>query len=56
MTTSTDKKNPAVYDTAEAAAGGLGAVQGPAAGNMEFILDIPLEVTIELGRTKLLIH
>lgn len=25
-------------------------------GNMEFILDIPLEVTVELGRTKLLIH
>jgi flagellar motor switch protein FliN/FliY len=28
----------------------------PPAGNMEFILDIPLEVTVELGRTKLLIH
>ncbi len=24
--------------------------------NMEFILDIPLEVTVELGRTKLLVH
>lgn len=29
---------------------------GAAAANMEFILDIPLEVTVELGRTKLLIH
>jgi flagellar motor switch protein FliN len=27
-----------------------------AEANMEFILDIPLEVTVELGRTKLLIH
>jgi flagellar motor switch protein FliN/FliY len=24
--------------------------------SMEFILDVPLEVTVELGRTKLLIH
>lgn len=31
------------------------AAAAPAA-NMEFILDIPLEVTVELGRTKLLIH
>jgi flagellar motor switch protein FliN/FliY len=30
------------------------AASGPP--NMEFILDIPLEVTVELGRTKLLIH
>lgn len=29
---------------------------GAAAANMEFVLDIPLEVTVELGRTKLLIH
>jgi len=25
-------------------------------GNMDFILDIPLEITIELGRTKMLIN
>jgi flagellar motor switch protein FliN/FliY len=31
-------------------------VETSPAGNMEFILDIPLEVTVELGRTKLLIH
>ena len=30
--------------------------ESAAAANMEFILDIPLEVTVELGRTKLLIH
>ncbi|MFO7707971.1 MAG: flagellar motor switch protein FliN [Desulfobacterales bacterium] len=38
-----------------------GAGSGPqpppaAAANMEFILDVPLEVTVELGRTKLLVH
>jgi len=27
-----------------------------AGGNLDFILDIPLEVTVELGRTKLLIN
>jgi len=26
------------------------------ASNIDFILDIPLEITIELGRTKMLIH
>jgi flagellar motor switch protein FliN len=30
--------------------------QAPAAANMEFILDVPLEITVELGRTKLLVH
>lgn len=30
------------------------AASGPA--DMEFILDIPLEVTVELGRTKLLVN
>jgi flagellar motor switch protein FliN/FliY len=44
MATSADKKSEAAR-AAEAAG-----------GNMEFILDIPLEVTVELGRTKLLIH
>jgi flagellar motor switch protein FliN len=34
-----------------------GRPQAPAAAaNMEFILDVPLEVTVELGRTKLLVH
>jgi flagellar motor switch protein FliN len=53
MTISSDKKNSAAAGTSEPAAGRGSA---PADGNMEFILDIPLEVTIELGRTKLLIH
>jgi len=55
MATSTDKNQPP-QGTADAVAGGRGSAPGAAAGNMEFILDIPLEVTIELGRTKLLIH
>lgn len=41
---------------ADAGAAARNASTGAAAANMEFILDIPLEVTVELGRTKLLIH
>jgi flagellar motor switch protein FliN/FliY len=41
---------------ADAGAAARDASTGAAAANMEFILDIPLEVTVELGRTKLLIH
>lgn len=55
MAISTDKNQPA-HATVDAVAGGRGSAPEAAAGNMEFILDIPLEVTIELGRTKLLIH
>ena len=32
------------------------AAAGNGSGNMEFVLDIPLEVTVELGRTKMLIN
>jgi flagellar motor switch protein FliN/FliY len=53
MATSPDNK-------ADAADPGQAARNTPsapaAAAGMEFILDIPLEVTVELGRTKLLIH
>ncbi|MCU0601244.1 MAG: flagellar motor switch protein FliN [Desulfobacterales bacterium] len=41
---------------ADAGAAARDASTGAAVANMEFILDIPLEVTVELGRTKLLIH
>jgi len=34
--------------------GGSPGVKSPV--NMEFLLDIPLEVTVELGRTKMLIN
>jgi len=45
MAISGDKKNES-NRSAESFAG----------GNLDFILDIPLEVTVELGRTKLLIN
>jgi flagellar motor switch protein FliN/FliY len=55
MTTTTDKKHRPVSGATDAEADGR-ATAPAAPENMEFILDIPLEVTIELGRTKLLIH
>jgi flagellar motor switch protein FliN/FliY len=33
-----------------------GAADGKPTGNMEFLLDIPLEISVELGRTKMLIN
>ncbi len=51
MTTANESRPPA--EGAGPPSPGAGA---PAAANMEFILDIPLEVTVELGRTKLLVH
>ena len=33
-----------------------GATNGRLAGNMDFLLDIPLEISVELGRTKILIN
>ena len=35
---------------------GKNASAGESPVNMEFLLDIPLEVTVELGRTKMLIN
>ena len=32
------------------------AADGKPTGNMEFLLDIPLEISVELGRTKILIN
>ena len=29
---------------------------GSSIGNLDFILDVPLELTVELGRTKMMIH
>lgn len=34
---------------------GDGAAKGKLMGNMDFLLDIPLEISVELGRTKVLI-
>ena len=33
-----------------------GIADGRLAGNMDFLLDIPLEISVELGRTKILIN
>ena len=46
-------KAPAA-DTASQPANSVGGGGSPV--NMEFLLDIPLEVTVELGRTKMLIN
>ena len=46
-------------DTANQPDHSLAGGDSPGAGppvNMEFLLDIPLEVTVELGRTKMLIN
>jgi len=59
MATSPDKKADAGVPAPAADPGLAGrnaSSASAAAANMEFILDIPLEVTVELGRTKLLIH
>ena len=33
-----------------------GSADGRLTGNMDFLLDIPLEISVELGRTKILIN
>ena len=33
-----------------------GVADGKPTGNMDFLLDIPLEISVELGRTKILIN
>jgi flagellar motor switch protein FliN/FliY len=40
----------------EASEGSTRSVKATTAGNLEFVLDIPLEVAVELGRTKMLIQ
>jgi len=40
----------------ETPSGSARSVNAMASGNLDFILDIPLEVTVELGRTKMLIQ
>jgi flagellar motor switch protein FliN/FliY len=55
MATSSEK-NAGAAAAADVGAAGRDGSPAAAAANMEFILDIPLEVTVELGRTKLLIH
>lgn len=53
----TPEASPEAGRKSDAPAGASGApASSAAAANMEFILDVPLEVTVELGRTKLLVH
>lgn len=40
----------------ETPSGSARSLNAVSSGNLDFILDIPLEVTVELGRTKMLIQ
>ena len=62
-----DSRHADLEETVETPfAGSAGKPEGPAGGsktsadessvNMEFLLDVPLEITVELGRTKMLIN
>ena len=46
------KPKPAAAQKAKPAGGGNGALSG----DMDFLLDIPLEISVELGRTKMQIN
>jgi flagellar motor switch protein FliN len=48
MKNSGEEKKPAVKE-------GEGTMRAKEIGNLDFILDIPLEVSVELGRAKMLI-
>ncbi len=56
-----NKQSPDSSNTGGASPADAARNTDPSAGkgapvNMEFVLDIPLEVTVELGRTKMLIN
>ena len=51
-----DLKEPQGSTAAEGAQNSAQASTRSGSVNMEFVLDIPLEVTVELGRTKMLIN
>jgi flagellar motor switch protein FliN/FliY len=54
------KTSPGESDATENASYAFSAVKGQSGDSqpakLDFILDIPLEITVELGRTKMLIH
>jgi len=52
----TDLKAPHGPSSTDAAQNPAESAARDGSVNMEFVLDIPLEVTIELGRTKMLIN
>jgi flagellar motor switch protein FliN/FliY len=51
-----DSQNANRTSSGNAARNPQDASTGEGSVNMEFVLDIPLEVTVELGRTKMLIN
>jgi len=51
-----DSNNSPGASAGDAARPPRDASTGDGSVNMEFVLDIPLEVTVELGRTKMLIN
>ena len=51
-----DKQTPDQDRKAAAKSTGGEKTAMPFSGNMDFLLDIPLEITVELGRTKMLIN
>jgi flagellar motor switch protein FliN/FliY len=51
-----DSMDSAMKSPADAAKREKGALPKEGSVNMEFVLDIPLEITVELGRTKMLIN
>jgi flagellar motor switch protein FliN len=55
---SIDTKSEESFETSTGASGQKppDTSAGEGSVNMEFVLDIPLEVTVELGRTKMLIN
>lgn len=51
------KDSPAFEELeASGAAGGGGAAPSASTQNLDFLLDVPLEVTVELGRTSMIIN
>jgi len=51
-----DSETNATGKAADAAPQVPGAQKAPSEEGLDFILDIPLQITVELGRTSMLIH
>ena len=51
-----EKEQPAGEESMDAGENGSGIDQGQDARDLDFILDIPLELTVELGRTKMMVN
>jgi len=51
-----DKQTPKRKPEAPKSSKTTDAAESKLSGNMDFLLDIPLEISVELGRTKILIN